>query len=211
MRDIYPEFRARVERQCILAETMMEIQSARSFQKFAPIFLLGLGLILVAASAFYLYRNNPPRAEFSVVPAAVNYPAPALTLTDLDGVSHSLTDYRGQVALVNLWATWCEPCKKEMPALQAFYDRYQKEGFAIIAVNDGDPTADVVQFAKTFELTFLIWLDPTYIATEQAFRTIGLPSSYVIDRNGIVRLQWMGGIEKRALEKFVAPIIKEEK
>lgn len=190
---------------------MMEIQSARSFQKFAPIFLLGLGLILVAASAFYLYRNNPPRAEFSVVPAAVNYPAPALTLTDLDGVSHSLTDYRGQVALVNLWATWCEPCKKEMPALQAFYDRYQKEGFAIIAVNDGDPTADVVQFAKTFELTFLIWLDPTYIATEQAFRTIGLPSSYVIDRNGIVRLQWMGGIEKRALEKFVAPIIKEEK
>ena len=186
---------------------MMEIQSARSFQKFAPIFLLGLGLILVAASAFYLYRNNPPRAEFSVVPAAVNYPAPALTLTDLDGVSHSLTDYRGQVALVNLWATWCEPCKKEMPALQAFYDRYQKEGFAIIAVNDGDPTADVVRFAKTFELTFLIWLDPTYIA----FRTIGLPSSYVIDRNGIVRLQWMGGIEKRALEKFVAPIIKEEK
>lgn len=188
---------------------MNEIQPARDFQKAIPFLLIGLGVALITASAFYLYRNLPPRADLTVVPAAANYPAPELTLTDLDGVSHSLADYRGQVVLVNLWATWCEPCKEEMPALQAFYKKYEQDGFTIIAVNDGDPTEDVTQFAKDFELMFPIWLDPTYIATEQAFKTLGLPSSYVIDRSGTVRLQWMGGIEKRALEKYVAPIILE--
>ncbi|MFN8386768.1 MAG: TlpA disulfide reductase family protein [Anaerolineales bacterium] len=189
---------------------MTESRLARNVQRFIPVLMIGLGVALITASAFYLYRNVPPRADVSVVPAVANYPAPELTLTDLGGVTHSLAKYRGQVVLVNLWATWCEPCKKEMPALQAFHDKYAKDGFTIIAINDGDPTEDVIQFAKDFELSFPIWLDPTYIATEQAFKTLGLPSSYVIDRNGIVRLQWMGGIEKRALEKYVAPIIAEE-
>jgi hypothetical protein len=80
----------------------------------------------------------------------------------------------------------------------------------VIAVNDGDPIADVLQFVKDFKLTFPVWLDPTYTATEQAFKTLGLPSSYVIDRSGTVRLQWVGGIDRRTLEKFVTPIIKED-
>ncbi len=171
--------------------------------------LIGLGFVLITASAFYLYENIPPRSDLSVVPASANYPAPELTLTDLEGVSRSLAEYRGQVVLVNLWATWCEPCKEEMPALQAFHEKYQQDGFTIIAVNDGDPTEDVVQFVKDFELTFPVWLDPTYIATERAFKTLALPSSFVIDRNGTVRLQWVGGIDRRTLEKYVTPIIKE--
>ncbi len=189
---------------------MTDIQPARDFQKIIPFLLVGLGVALITASAFYLYRNIPPRADLTVVPAAANYPAPELTLTDLSGVSHTLAEYRGQVVLVNLWATWCEPCKNEMPALQAYYEKYEKDGFTIVAINDGDPSEDVVQFVKDFALTFPVWLDPTYIATEQAFKTLGLPSSYVIDRNGAVRLQWIGGIERRALEKYVTPIIMED-
>ena len=189
---------------------MTEIQPSQNFHKTIPFLLIGLGLALITASAFYLYRNLAPRADLTVVPAVVNYPAPELTLTDLEGISHSLADFRGQVVLVNLWATWCEPCKEEMPALQAFYEKNKDKGFTIIAVNDGDPTEDVLQFVKEFGLTFPVWLDPTYIATEQAFKTLGLPSSYVIDRNGTVRLQWLGGIEKRALEKYATPIIAEE-
>lgn len=209
--DIHPEFQTRTGRRGILAETMNdEMYPERGYHKNVPIILIGLGFILITVSAFYLYQALTPRAEFTVVPASANYPAPELTLTDLDGVSRSLADYRGQVVLVNLWATWCEPCKEEMPALQAFYEKYNKDGFTIIAVNDGDPTGDVVQFVKDFGLTFPVWLDPTYIATEQAFKTLGLPSSYVIDRNGTVRLQWVGGIERRTLEKYVTPIIMEE-
>ena len=79
-----------------------------------------------------------------------------------------------------------------MPTLQAYHDKYADKGFTIIAINDGDPTPDVSQFVKEYQLSFPVWLDPTYIATEQAFKTLNLPSSFVIDRNGTVRL-YVGG------------------
>lgn len=178
-------------------------------RKGFPLLLLGLGAVLIAGSAYFLLQNALPQTDLSTVPVKVSFPAPDLTLTDLDGVSRSLADYRGQVVLVNLWATWCPPCKEEMPALQAFYDKYREQGFVVIAINDGDPTADVLQFVKDYQLTFPVWLDPTYIATEQAFKTLTLPSSFVIDRTGTIQLQWVGGISRRALEQHVSPLIAE--
>jgi cytochrome c biogenesis protein CcmG/thiol:disulfide interchange protein DsbE len=174
-----------------------------------PYLLLGLGLLLIAASALYILRDISLQSDFSTVPALVNYPAPQLTLTDLQGATPSLADLRGQVVLVNLWATWCAPCKEEMPTLQAYFDKHVDQGFIIVAINDGDPKPDVEQFVQDFQLTFPIWLDPTYIATEQAFKTLNLPSSYVIDRGGTVRLMWVGGISRRMLDKYVTPIINE--
>jgi len=174
-----------------------------------PLLLLGLGLILILASGYYLYQNNSFQSDFATVPVPVSYSAPQLTLSDVEGVSRSLIDYRGQVVLVNLWATWCPPCKEEMPALETFYNKHKQDGFAIVAVNDGDPEADVLQFIKDYGLTFPVWLDPTYIATEQAFKTLNLPSSFVIDRNGKVVLSWVGGINLKMLEKHVAPVIEE--
>ncbi|HEX9333586.1 MAG TPA: TlpA disulfide reductase family protein, partial [Anaerolineales bacterium] len=76
------------------------------------------------------------QTDFSTVPVKVSFPAPKLTLTDTQGISHSLADYRGQIVLVNLWATWCPPCKEEMPTLEAFYNKHKEEGLEIIAVND---------------------------------------------------------------------------
>lgn len=178
-------------------------------RKTVPFILLGLGLALIAAAGYLTLRTSPPPADLEVVPAQTAFPSPELTLTDLQGVSRSLTDYRGQVVLVNLWATWCPPCKAEMPTLQAYHDKYAEKGFTVIAINDGDPTEDVVQFVQDYQLTFPVWLDPTYIATEQAFKTMNLPSSFVIDRSGTVRLFWVGEISARALEKYVTPIIKE--
>jgi peroxiredoxin len=174
-----------------------------------PFLLLGLGFLLIIASAFYILRDYSRQSDFSTVPVQVNFAAPALTLTDTQGVERSLADYRGQVVLVNLWATWCPPCKEEMPAFQAYYTRHIDDGFVIIAINDGDPEPDVLQFVKDYELTFPIWLDPTYIATEQAFKTLNLPSSFVIDRDGTVRLMWVGGISRKMLDKHVTPLIME--
>ena len=174
-----------------------------------PLLLLGLGLVLIIASTFYIARDYSLQSDFSTVPVQVNFPAPELTLTDTQGVTHSLAEYRGQVVLVNLWATWCPPCKEEMPTLQAFHTKYQEKGFVVIAINDGDPTPDVLQFVKDYELTFPVWLDPTYIATEQAFKTLNLPSSFIIDRNSTVRLMWVGGISRKMLDKHVTPLITE--
>jgi len=172
--------------------------------------LLALGLLLIVTSIYFILRDLPSQTELSVVPVKVSFPTPELTLTDTQGVSRSLADYRGQVVLVNLWATWCPPCKEEMPTLQAFYNKHKEEGFVIIAINDGDPKADVLQFVEDYELTFPVWLDPTYIATEQAFNTLNLPTSFVIARNGTIQLTWVGGINFRMLEKHVTPLIMEQ-
>jgi len=178
-------------------------------RKNVPLLLLGLGLILIVASGYMILRDKPAQADLTVVPVQTAFPSPELTLTDLEGAAHSLADYEGQVVLVNLWATWCPPCKAEMPTLQAYHDKYTDKGFNVIAINDGDPTPDVIQFVKDYQLTFPVWLDPTYIATEDAFKTMNLPSSFVIDRNGTVRLFWVGEISAKTLEKYVTPIIKE--
>jgi thiol-disulfide isomerase/thioredoxin len=175
-----------------------------------PLVFLGFGLILIAVSTYFIWLESSPQTDFSTVPVKVNFAAPQLTLSDIQGVSHSLADYRGQVVLVNLWATWCLPCKEEMPTLQAFYSKYKEQGFIVVAINDGDPTKDVLQFVKDYKLSFPVWLDPTYIATEQAFKSLNLPTSFVIDRNGVVQLQWVGGISRKMLDKHVTPLILEQ-
>ena len=184
--------------------------SSQSKNRALPLLILGVGLLLLAAAAYFLLANNTPSSsDLSAIPVRMDYPAPALALIDLEGNSTSLADYRGKVVLVNLWATWCPPCKEEMPALETFYRQHESDGFAVLAVNDGDPTSDVVQFVKDYGLTFPVWLDPTYIATEKAFKTMNLPSSFVIDRDGQVVLSWVGGIDLRALEKYVTPVIED--
>jgi peroxiredoxin len=175
--------------------------------------ILGTGLILTGLAFFILLQQPAPDASAAtdspLRPAEVNYPAPELTLNDIQGHAASLSELRGQVVLVNLWATWCPPCKKEMPTLQAYYEKHKEQGFVIVAINDGDPQADVIRFAREYGLTFPVWLDPQYIATEQAFKAPNLPSSYIIDRTGIIRLRWVGEIAERALEGYVTPIITE--
>lgn len=177
--------------------------------------ILGMGLILLGMAAFVAWPRGATSSEASAsngsstVPAAVNYAAPDLALSDLDGVEHSLADYRGQVVLVNLWATWCPPCKAEMPTLEAYYQAHQPDGFVTFAVNDGDPADAVTAFVDQYNLSFPVLLDPTYQATDHAFKTRNLPSSFVIDREGNVRLRWVGEIDRATLEKYVTPLITE--
>jgi len=177
--------------------------------------VLGSGLILVGLATLMLWprpdvaASSPASGASLTVPVEVDYQAPALSLSDLDGEEHSLADYHGQVVLVNLWATWCPPCKAEMPTLKAYYEDYQADGFVTIAVNDGDPADAVSAFVQEYSLTFPVWLDPAYEATENAFKTRNLPSSFVIDREGNVRLRWVGEIDRVALEKYVTPLIVE--
>lgn len=177
--------------------------------------ILGAGLVLVGLAAFLLLpgaqADSVPSAPASAqtIPVEVDFAAPSLTLMDLQGVLHTLEDYRGQVVLVNLWATWCPPCKAEMPTLQEYYESHADDGFMLVAINDGDPKEDVVTFANDYGLTFPVWLDPNYDATERAFKTLNLPSSFVIDRNGTVRLRWVGEIKRETLEKYVTPLVVE--
>jgi len=184
-------------------------QPTPSFAKFLSLLMIGLGLISVGVMFVIVTNDTTGSAQdYSAIPAKMNYPAPELTLTNLAGNTVSLEDYRGTVVLVNLWATWCPPCREEMPTLQKFYEKYKNDGFELIAINQ-EETLDVVQpFVDEFGLTFPVWLDLEYQA-EKEFKTVNLPSSYVIDRTGQVRLLWIGGITYKRLQEFVPEIIME--
>ena len=174
--------------------------------------MIGFGFLALGI-AFLLLRNQDEVStgssiDFSTVPAKVDFPAPDLSFIDLGTDPVSLSNYRGSVVLVNLWATWCPPCREEMPTLQAFYEEYKSEGFVLIAIDQGETLPQVLPFVKELKLTFPIWLDYTSDAG-RAFETMNLPSSYVIDRTGQVRLMWIGGISKKNLEKYVPDVIEE--
>ncbi|MBU2611100.1 MAG: TlpA family protein disulfide reductase [Chloroflexi bacterium] len=174
---------------------------------------LASGLFLFGAAVIFALPGAEEevitRGEASSIPVTVNYPAPELTLSDLQGNPSSLTDYLGQVVLVNNWATWCPPCKAEMPALQAYYQTHTAQGFVILGIEAGEPADEVTAFVEQYGLTFPVWLDAKGLALE-AFRNFSLPSSYVIDRDGVVRLAWSGAISREMLEKYVTPVVVEK-
>jgi len=174
--------------------------------------MIGTGLLVLGVASLVVLPKPQATAEsspgYSTIPVEVNYPSPELSLTDLQGNPVSLEDHLGQVVLVNNWATWCPPCKAEMPALQTFFEKHQSQNFTIIAIEAGDPVFEVADFVKQYGLTFQVWPDPTQKATV-AFRNPGLPSSYVIDRSGNVRLAWTGAIKLDSLEKYVTPLLEE--
>ena len=120
--------------------------------------------------------------------------APDFTLEDMDGEHYVLHDYRGKVVLVNFWATWCPPCRKEMPALEALYKKLGGDSFAVLAVNQWEDPDHV--FAYTGELnvfpTFPILFDPeSKISAEYGVK--GLPTSFLIDTKGRLAYRAVGG------------------
>jgi len=175
--------------------------------------ITGVGLILFGFVLFALLRRTDEAAastsaDRSVTPMEVNYSAPKLSLQNLNGTTESLEDFRGKVVLVNNWATWCPPCKAEMPTLEQYYETHESEGFTIIAIEAGDGKDQVSQFVNSLQLKFPIWLDPNGDAL-QAFKNGNLPNSYVIDRAGTVRYAWTGEISLAMLEKYVTRVIME--
>ncbi|PWH14599.1 MAG: hypothetical protein DDG60_07550 [Anaerolineae bacterium] len=183
----------------------------RSQRNSIILLVIGASLVLLALAAFL----SLPRAqaelqqnEFSAIPVAVNFPAPNVQLTDLNGQAVSLSDFQGNVILYNAWATWCPPCKQEMPTLQAYYDAHKDQGFVIVAIADGQPLEEVQPFVQDYRLTFPVWPDPQYRATK-TFRINSLPTSFVIDREGTVRLTWTGAISRAMLEEYITPLLGE--
>ena len=168
------------------------------------LFLIGIAVVLLASPK----SDSRATSQSSVVPLEVNFAAPELSLQNINGKTESLSDYRGNVVLVNNWATWCPPCKAEMPTLAAYYNEHSPEGFTIIAVEAGEPLESVAQFAKDYNLKFSVWLDPDG-ASLKAFGNGNLPNSYVIDRSGTVRYAWTGEISQAMLEKYVTPLLAE--
>jgi thiol-disulfide isomerase/thioredoxin len=139
-------------------------------------------------------------------PRPVMFQAPDITLPTLSGAFIHLADVRGKVVLLNFWATWCVPCRTEMPTLEELYQRYRDRGLEVVAVNlDMLSTPGVEAFVKEVGVTFPIVLDPSW-ATARAYRVVGVPTTYLIDRAGNVVVRevgerdWMDGVSQMAVE-----------
>lgn len=176
-------------------------------------FILGVGLVLIGLATLLVLTGGKDTATSqpisrSVTPMEVNYPAPELALQNVNGAAESLIDYRDKVVLVNNWATWCPPCKAEIPTLEAYYKAHTTDGFVIIGVEAGEPQNDVLKFVQDNGMTYPVWIDLNGAALD-AFNNENLPSSYVIDRTGTVRLAWVGEISSEMLEKYITPLLME--
>jgi peroxiredoxin len=114
-------------------------------------------------------------------------------LTDLEGRSQSLSQYRGKIVLVNFWATWCKPCTTEMPAMQTIYDKLHDKGFVVLAINELEDDAKVREHIKQYGHTFPVLMDRDNKVANQ-FGVFGLPVSVFVDEKGVVQEYIKGGL-----------------
>ena len=145
------------------------------------IFLLWVGILLVLVGC-QIRAHEDPWKGLGVIRLA-GYSPPDFTLPTLDGSSIALSDLKGKVVLINFWATWCSPCKEEMPSLERLYRHFKYEKFALLAVDIMEHPEEVKRFAREYNLSFPILLDRTGdISTKYAANAI--PTTYIIDKEG---------------------------
>jgi len=132
--------------------------------------------------------------------------APKLEMTDMDGEARSLKDLRGKVVIVNFWATWCPPCRAELPSMNRGWAKLDPERFAMLAVNVGEDEDTIFSFMGDYPIEFPVWLDQSGKAARE-WPLRGLPTTYVIDKKGRIAYRAIGGREwddEALLEKIRA-------
>lgn len=177
--------------------------SRRQQQKIAiPVYVAG-GVLVLIAVVFLLSKNH---SNTSVGPAQVGEPLGNFSLTDTNGKTVHLSDYAGQTVLVNAWATWCPPCRAEMPDLNTYYQTHHNKGFMILAVDAGDSASDAVAFASQNSLAFPVLLDPDLqLLTSLGIRSF--PTSILVGSDGVVKTIHAGMFTPVSLEKEVTPYL----
>ncbi len=168
--------------------------------------LFGLALAVLTLWGFPgVDTRLPPIAEGDTSAPLKGAPAPDFELTGADGQVHQLSDLHGKPILINFWATWCEPCRLEMPAIQARYTRYSQVGLQVLAVDFDEPKDDVIAFGKGLDLTFPLLLDPGG-KVQSLYQVRGYPTSFFVDQSGVVQVVQIGVMTEGQLDRNLAAI-----
>ncbi len=172
-------------------------------------------LVLILGLIWIWYSAVPTNTvDYQLIPAPQkDFLAPGISLKSIDGKNIQLSELRGKVVLVNFWASWCPPCKAEMPAIENVYQHYKEKGFEVLAVDSTiqDNPADVSNFIKANDLSFPVLMDLTGIATK-TYRIQSLPSTFFIDSFGIIREIELGGpMSEVYLELMISKLLEEKR
>ena len=175
---------------------------------------LAAGLLLFAAVGVLQYIASLPIAP-AITPETARarklFPLD-FTLPDLQGNAVRLSDLRGKVVLINFWATWCYPCRTEMPSLEALYQDYWDQGFEILAIAiDVQGKAVVVPFVEAFKLTFPVLLAP-HNDVGTRLQVSGIPTSYLLDKHGRIATREVGPRDwnSQKMRRLLDQLLREE-
>jgi cytochrome c biogenesis protein CcmG/thiol:disulfide interchange protein DsbE len=172
-----------------------------------PIAVIGVLVALLALLAYGLAQNEPDRGVDRALARGEREQAPALELPRLGGAgTASLADYRGQVVVLNFWASWCEPCKDESPLLERWHRRLRERGGTVLGVDMQDVTADAEDFIAKYGLSYPMLKDKDGHGIE-VFGVAGYPETFVIDRRGRIAAVQRGPVDDGFLRQNVEPLL----
>jgi cytochrome c biogenesis protein CcmG/thiol:disulfide interchange protein DsbE len=151
--------------------------------------IVTFGGLVILALAFGIVWLQSSKYE----PLTVGMAAPDFSLPDIEGKTVRLSDYRGKVVFVNFWATWCKPCKEEMPSMEILWENFKSEDFVMLAISMDRVTTkkDIPPFIESMKLTFPILTD-SWGQTDKRYTLMGVPETYIIDQNGVLREKVIG-------------------
>ena len=169
------------------------------------------GILVIVGVALVLFAGITLAVRSSLA-VVIQPPVPGqnmsdLPLTTLDGRSAHLSDYRGRTVLINTWATWCPPCRAEMPYLETYYQQHQHDGFVILAINAGESPATASSFITDNQVTFPVFVDPEEHLMDE-LHISDYPTSIVVGKDGKVKGVHVGLFTQQALEAEVSPYLK---
>ncbi len=152
-----------------------------------------------------------PELSYQMTRLATPVTAPDFVLQDMDGEQHALKDYRGRVIMVNFWATWCPPCRREMPSMEALYRKFNADGFSVLAVNEWEDPDLVFPYMGQLSVypTFPVLFDREG-EVSQAYQVKGLPTTFLIDRQGRIVFRAVGGrdFNHPEVEQIIRDLLK---
>jgi cytochrome c biogenesis protein CcmG/thiol:disulfide interchange protein DsbE len=156
--------------------------------------VVGLGLVALLAFGFLSPRASRPQP---------GEPAPEFSLALFDGSEVSLNDLRGQVVVVNFWASWCSPCREEAPALQSVWEQHEDKGIVFLGVTYKDAEAASLEFVEAYGITYANGFDAQG-RISRAYGVVAVPETFIIDRDGNVAWVHIGALKADALSRELA-------
>jgi thiol-disulfide isomerase/thioredoxin len=153
--------------------------------------LCALLLTIAAACGLLLPGHSSARVAPWDIEKLPSSPAPACSLPDLNGTVVASNAFQGQVLLINFWATWCAPCREEMPALERLQQKLKGKGFSVIAIAVDSDKAPVAQFVSQHQTSLPVLHDPDMTCHDE-YKVFSYPTTFLVDRQGVIRKYWIG-------------------